>query len=100
VLQLEEKLRELKLAKNLLWFLKARWQHIASDHTMMLRLLRLRLRLLLLEHNTGLLPCSVCAIHHDIINRTACGNTFDADNLLAVGGFNDDFMVIHLFTLR
>lgn len=79
---------------NLLWLLKARRQHIASDQAVVL----LRL-LLLLQHNPRLL--SVGAIHHDIINkRTACGDALDADNLLAACGFNDDFMVIHLLALR
>lgn len=39
-------------------------------------------------------------IHHDVIGGTAGGDAFDADNLLAVGGLDDDLVVVHLLALK
>jgi len=39
-------------------------------------------------------------IHHNIIGGTGGGDAFNADDLLAAGRFDDDFMVIHLLALE
>lgn len=77
-----------RLPRYLLGFLESRRQHIPLDQAVDAAA----------GSGRGTGPGG--GIHHHIIGGTGGGDALNADDLLAAGWLDDDFMVIHLLALK